>query len=176
MTRPTLTLIAFAALAAWASAQGPARGPTAAEQLAQFRANRPLLERLIDQALRLSAEPDPVGRAEECRQAAAALGWAVQSAANQDQADRVAELADNLHALLTDGLTPALRSAGDGVPPESEAGKRLAEVRGRTRDDLVRVLNEWRADGRLGQSPAARAARAKLQAAADAFQPKPAGP
>lgn len=171
VTRPALTLLTFAAVAAWASAQGPAPGRTAAQQLALFRANRPLLESLIDYAVKVSAAPDPVGRVDQCREAVAAVGRAVREAAEAEDTDRVAELGEHLSGLLADGLEPALRSAGDGVPPGSPSAEELAKVRAGTERELTQVLNALRFDGPLGRSAAVREVRAKLQAAADKLKP-----
>ena len=63
MRRTMLSLIAFAALSAWVSAQGPS--PLSAEvQVKQFKSNRILIGSLVDRGIDLSNADNPLKRAE----------------------------------------------------------------------------------------------------------------
>ena len=54
MRQSWLTLGVVGVVAVAASAQGPAAGKSAAEQVRLFRAHRPLLDQLLDQTLKLA--------------------------------------------------------------------------------------------------------------------------
>jgi hypothetical protein len=166
-----------AGLAAWASAQGPAPGRTAAEQLRLFTGNRALLEALVDRGLKLSGGPKPADRVDVCRAAVADVGAAVRRAAGDPDPnpDRVAELTEHLLRLVADGLTPALAAAFAGVPEQSDGYKALAKLREDSRREVTKVLDALPADGPLGRSAAVRATRAGLAAAADDLAPMAAG-
>ena len=135
MTRPALTAVVLASLAAWAGAQGPAP-TTAAERLRLHRANRTLLTDLVGSGVRLAGADSPVARAEACQQTARAVGIAVRRAAEANDADRVAELGDHLDALVRDGLVPVLDDATRTVPAESPDAARLRAVRAGASADL----------------------------------------
>lgn len=136
MTRPALTAVVLASLAAWAGAQGPT---TAADKLRLHRANRALLTDLVGSGVRLAAADQPVARAEACQQTARAVGLAVRRAAEANEADRVAELGDHFNTLVRDGLVPALTEADGVVPRESPDGVRLRAVRAGAAADLDAV-------------------------------------
>ena len=67
MRRTLFTLVAFTALAAWAGAQGPPPPLPAAVQVKQFKANRILIENLVDHGIDIANADNPLRRAEECR-------------------------------------------------------------------------------------------------------------
>ncbi len=174
MRRSWLTLgtVAVAVAALTASAQRPPAGKTAAEQLRLFRANRPLLEQLLDQGLRLAEAGDALDRADRCRDAVLALSRALAEASAADaDPSRVAELGEHLAALVRDGLGPALAQAGVDHQPGSEGYKRLADLRGRTRVDLSNARAAFRGEGAAGRSKQVQAARGELDAAVQGLPP-----
>ncbi len=135
MTRPALTAVVLAFLAAWAGAQGPAPS-AAAEKLRLHRANRTLLTDLVGGGVRLAGADHPVARAEACQQTARAVGIAVRRAAEANDAGRVAELGGHLDALVGDGLVPLLDDATRTIPAASPDAARLRAVRTATAADL----------------------------------------
>lgn len=157
MTRPALTAVVLASLAAWAGAQGPP--PTsAAEKLRLHRANRTLLTDLVGGGVRLASADHLVDRAEACQQTARALGIAVRRAAEASDADRIAELGAHLDSLVNDGLVPVLDDATRAIPPASPDAVRLRAVRaGATAD-----LDATGAALPPGDDPTVRALRARL--------------
>lgn len=148
MTRPALTAVVLASLAAWAGAQGPTP-TTAAEKLRLHRANRTLLTDLVGSGVRLAAADQPVSRAEACQQTARAVGLAVRHAAEANEPDRVAELGDHFNTLVSEGLLPALTEADAVVPRESPEGVRLRAVRAGAAADLDAIDAALPTDGAL---------------------------
>lgn len=134
MTRPALTAVVLAALAAWAGAQPPT---AAADKLRLHRANRTLLTDLVGSGVRLATADHPVDRAEACQQTARALGIAVRRAAEASDADRTAELAAHLESLVRDGLVPILDDATRTIPAHSPDAERLRTVRTKAAADLA---------------------------------------
>jgi hypothetical protein len=167
MTRTALTLFALAGLSVWASAQNPAPGLTAGEQLRLFQSNRTLLDGLIDHGLKLSDANTPLDRADECRKAADTLGLALRQAAAESDADRVAELSDHLTAVVRDGLTPSLAQARRDIHPASADFERLKRVHADTHQSLAETRQALQSDEGVGRSARVRDARAKLADAAD---------
>jgi hypothetical protein len=171
-TRPLLVIAAFAALAAWVSAQ-PATGPTAADYLGMMRDNRGLYEDLTRHALALGESNTSLNRADECRRVAARLAREVRVAVDRNDADRLAEVSDHLHAVTADGLAPNLSDAHSGISPRSPDYPRLREVHQQAFEDLTRTATAVPAEGKLGASRRAQAAREKLTAAAARIGPPP---
>lgn len=140
MARWALLLTTFAALAAWAGAQGPpppAPPLTAADQLRLLRANSTLITNLVDSGVALSSSASgPPQRAEQCRGAAKALASAIESAAGKQEGDRVAELASLFLAVVRDALIPTLDEAKRTVPPESPDAARIKEIRATAARDV----------------------------------------
>lgn len=161
MARTALTLALFAALAAWASAQGPV---TMSDELRMLRTNRGLLTDLLDHGVKLSDNGGtPLARAGECRRAAETLGAALRGETDEE---RIAELSDRLAAVVREGLAPNVRKARDEIPRGSPDYDRLRAEAERARkylDDLGAALPQ---EGKLGRSPQVEAARRKLAEAA----------
>ena len=87
MRRTMLSLIAFAALSAWVSAQGPS--PLSAEvQVKQFKSNRILIGSLVDRGIDLSNADNPLKRAEACQQTAQTLALYLERAAGRGRRPR----------------------------------------------------------------------------------------
>lgn len=168
MFRSASILFLVAALAAWADAQNAAPRYDEAQLL---HANAAVLEDLVARAVRVSNAPTNVARADECRQAVASLGQAVQTAADEPSADpaRVADLADRLTELVNVGLTPSLEAVRAQVRTGSLSRDKLTAVEDAVKRDLLDCQRAVPDNGRVGAAPAVRAARAKLAAAAEAL-------
>ena len=139
MVRAAYILMFSLALAAWAGAQAPQRlALSAADQLRLHRANRVLLADLVDRGIELGKANHPVDRVEECRKTARVLGVALQLAAEKDDADRVAELANHLELMVRDALVPLLDDAKRNVHPMSQDAARLKLIQENAAGDL-----EW---------------------------------
>lgn len=162
MFRALLLLTCFATLAAWAGAQGPVPPLSAADKAKLFKANRTLVENLVNHGLDLSSAADPVKRAEECRKTAITLGNYVERAATDDKnPDRVVELTGLMCEVVRDGLAPLLDDAERTIPPESPQGKRVKELQSLAAADIDAVRNAVPA-GKVGDNPKVKAALAAL--------------
>lgn len=168
MRRHALTTAVLAGLAAWASAQGPAPGETAAERMDQFTRDRALLETLVDRGLELADAGTPLRRARVCHDAATDIGGRLREAVAAEDPVRVAELTEYLGAIVHDGLVPTYRQARDTIPPGSPEAADLDRLRYDATAGLDRALDPAdaaRADGRIGTSARIRDARRHLAAA-----------
>lgn len=174
--RHLLTLAAFAALAAWVSAQGPGTGLTASDQLALLKANRPLLEDLLDHGLNVARKNTPIDRADECQRVAARLGREVRSAVYTGDADRLAEVSELLKRVVSDGLVPNLTAARNETPQESPGYERLVEVHKKAAASVGGLPGVVSAHPDLSGKKRAQAAREQLAAAASDLGDPPADP
>lgn len=119
MARAVLLLTTFAALAAWAGAQGTAP-PSPADRVKNFKANRTLVDNLVSDGIALADAEDALARAVACRRTTAVLAEYVGGAAREQNADRVAELADLMGLVVRDGLIPNLDEADRTIPLHSK--------------------------------------------------------
>jgi hypothetical protein len=160
--RVLLLLTTFAALSAWAGAQGPVP-LSAADKIKLFKSNRTLIDNLVGHGLDLSAADDPLKRAEECRKTAVTLGNYVERAATDDKnPDRVAELAGLMGDVVRDGLAPNLEEAERTFTPESPGGKRVKELQGIAATDIDNVRAAIATTGKVNDNPKVKAALASL--------------
>ncbi|MBX9623062.1 MAG: hypothetical protein K2X82_04535, partial [Gemmataceae bacterium] len=81
MGRAGYTLLVLAGLSAWAGAQQPAAGLSAADRLRLFRANRVVLAELVGNGVELAGADDPLARAAAYGRSVRALGVAFRTAA-----------------------------------------------------------------------------------------------
>jgi hypothetical protein len=162
MRRPLLGLFAFAALSAWVGAQGPAPLP-AEVQVKQFKANRTLIESLVDHGVYLAEAEDPLDRAEECRKTARVLANYLERAAGAGDADRVAEFAGLYGAVVRDGLVPNLETARRTIPEGSPRWPDLQKAREKAAKDFFHARASVPADGPVGQSDKVKAALRALE-------------
>jgi len=161
MRRTMLILIAFAALSAWAGAQGPT--PLSAEiQIKQFQSNRILIENLVDHGIDLAEADNPLRRAAACRQTARTLANYLERAADDGDADRVAEFAHLYGEVVRDGLVPNLEAAGNAIPAGSPHLKELRDVRKKATDDFNGVRSKIPTAGRVGDNDKVKAALALI--------------
>lgn len=171
--RPLLVLAAFAALAAWVSAQ-TGTGPLAADHLQVLKQNRSLYEDMTRHGLALADRHTSLDRADECRRMADRLGREVEDAARRGDADRLAEVSGHLQSVAADGLAPNLAAARRDITPKSADYKRLQEVHQQAFDGLTRSADAIPATGDLANSTKAQTAREQLAAAAARIGPPPA--
>lgn len=164
MTRLAFTLVVFLTLAAWSGAQGPAPTLPIDVQLRLHRENRVLLGDLVRQGLALADKDDAVGRAEECEKTVRTLGIALRRAAENQNADRAAELGDHLEAVVREGLLPNIDEAARTIDPSSPEWARLKTVRERAVSGLDDLRDAIPTTGQLGGNARLQALRAKLAA------------
>lgn len=158
MRRSALTLIVFAALSAWVSAQGPP--PLTAEiQVKQFQANRLLIEDLVDHGIYLSNADDSLSRAQACQRTARTLANSLERAADAGDAERVAEFAGLFSRVVREGLLPNLdeakRSNSDPKSPRAESLKKVGD---QTRGYIEGVLKAIPSDGKVGDNDKVKSA------------------
>ena len=152
MRRSGVSLFVIAALCAWVSAQGPP--PLTAEiQVKQFKANRTLIENLVDRNLELSSADDPLRRAEACQRTAGTLANYLQRAAGDGDSERVAEFAGLFSKVIREGLVPNLDAAKKSISdPKSPRAEDLTKVRTNARSDIDGVLKSIPTHGTVGDS------------------------
>jgi hypothetical protein len=162
VARVLLLLVTFAALATWAGAQAPPAPLTAAEQAKLFKLDRALLDNLINQSIDLADADNPLKRAEECRKTSLTLGNYLERAAKDEQdPDRVAELADLLGKVVREGLTHNLELGKQLFPPGSPDAARLNAVREHAATDLDALKNTI-PEGKIADNAKVKAALARL--------------
>lgn len=171
MRRTLLTLIAFAALSAWVSAQVPA--PLSAEiQVKQFRNNQILIGNLVDHGVNLSKADNPFQRAEACQQTAQTLAYSLKRAAEAEDADRIAEFANLYGEVIRDGLVPNMEAAKKNITdPGSPDVGRLKQLNDRARDDLGSARSWIPTSGKVGDSDKVKAALAAMEELTNKFGP-----
>lgn len=170
MARVFLLLMTFATLATWAGAQGPTQSLSAADKAKLFKSNRTLIENLVNHGIDLSDADDPLRRAEECRKTALTLANYLERAAKDDQnPDRVAELAGLMGDVVRDGLAPNLEEARRTIPPGSPQGKRAAELPDIVSADLDGVRNAIPSGSKVGDNAKVKTALESLTALKSKF-------
>lgn len=169
MRRLLVTLVAFTALAAWAGGQGTPPPLPAADRVRLLKADLTLIDSLVDHGVGLANADNPLARADGSRKAALSLATALARVANDDQdPDRVAELADLLGEVVRDGLAPNLDEATRTFPAGTPQAEDLARLRAGAAADLDAIRAAVPSTGKVGDSPKVRAALdrlAKLKAA-----------
>ena len=162
MRRSMLTLIVLAALCAWVSAQGVPT-LTAEVQVKQFKNNRILIENLVDHGIDLSNADNPLQRADACRQTARTLANYLERAADEGDAERVAEFAGLFTQIIRDGLIPNLNESKRIIAPESPDAKRLRTVNQQAREDLNAIRAKIPTDGKVAENDKVKSALRALE-------------
>jgi hypothetical protein len=162
MRRCLLTLFCFAALAAWADAQGPAPTLTAEQRARLFKSNRMLLENMVNHGIAMAEADNPLQRADECRKTASTLARSLGRAAEDQDPERVVELAGLFGEVIRDGLVPNLDAAQANIAPGDPREAQLQKLRERTAEEIDGL--KLPADGKAGANQKARDALAALQA------------
>ena len=165
--RSLITVAAFAALSGWVSGQGPSPRRTAAEEAALLAKNRPLLEGLLDDGLKLADAETPLDRAAACRAAADRLAVELRAAAKYEDADRVSEIGDQLTALLTDGFLPPFAAARADIGPTSPDFPRLQTLHRESASQFAAAVDSLSTAGPFAAGPRVAALRQKLAAFAE---------
>jgi hypothetical protein len=169
MRRSLVTLVAFMALAAWAGAQGSSRPLDAATLEMLFKRDRTLLEHLVNHGVDLTDADDPLQRAEECRKTATTLANYLGRAADDQDPDRVVELAGLMGDVVREGLVPNLNAAQEEIRPGDPREAKLVKVREHATYDLDN-LSKIPSDGKVGNSEKVKEAIAALQALKARFE------
>jgi hypothetical protein len=158
MVRWGYTLFAFAALAAWAGAQGPTPAPplSAEDKLRLLKANGPLIHNLVESGIQLSAAENAGQRVEKCRDAARLLAHAVRDAAAKEDAERVAELTALFREVVRDGFLPTYNDAIQKVTPGSPAAEELKKQREHAAGDVNGLKAAIPTSGKVGENARVR--------------------
>jgi hypothetical protein len=163
MRRFSITLVVFLALAVWAGAQGPPAPLPAATQAKLFKSNRTLLEHMVNHGIDLADADRPLARAEECRKTATTLANYLGRAAEDQDPDRVAELAGLMVEVVREGLVPNLNAAQAEIRAGDPRETQLAKVRASATEDLDSLSDKIPSDGKVGDSKKVKEAIAALQ-------------
>lgn len=162
MRRTLLSTTIFLALAAWAGAQGPSSPLSPATHCELFKTNQDLLQHLVNDGIELADDDQPLKRAEQCNRTAAMLARYLGNAADDQNADRVVELAGIMSDVVRDGLVPNLNAAQDQIKPGDPREGVLIKVR----DDAAHELDAiaGKADRDLGANQRVKEAIEQLTA------------
>lgn len=163
MRRSLVTLVAFTALAAWAGAQGPPPPLPAATQAKLFKNNRTLIENLVNHGIDLADADGSLMRADECRKTASTLANYLERAAEDQDPDRVAELAGLMGNVVREGLVPNLDAARAEIRPGDPREGQLLKVRESATKELNSLSARIPADGKVGDSQKVKEAIAALE-------------
>ncbi len=166
MRRFLVTLVAFAALAAWAGAQGSPPSLDAATQEKLFKSNRILLENLVGHGIDLANADNTLQRAEECRKTATTLANSLGQAADDRDPDRVVELASLMGDVVRNGLLPNLDEAQKDIRPGDPRYAQLQKVRETATRDLDN-LSKIPTEGKLADDQKVKETIAALLALKD---------
>jgi hypothetical protein len=102
------------ALVAVAADNEPTKDTTSSEPTQQLAQNRRLVEVLVNGAVELAAENDPLKRADCCQRLAQEFKREILEAASQEDSRRVIELTEHFEALLRQGIAANLRLSRQG--------------------------------------------------------------
>jgi hypothetical protein len=164
VARVMLLLVTFAALAAWAGAQGGPPPLSPEDRAKLFKADRALLDQLVDHSIHLSKADNSLKQAQAAQASARTLANYLERAAKDEQdPDRVAEMTALLTELTRDGLAPNLKVARRDNPkgsPGYEAVKKLGETALKDLDDVKSAIPA----GKVADDAKVKAALAALAA------------
>ena len=164
MRRTFFILSAVAMLCAVSTAQ-PGDAPlTAAERLAMLRANRVLIDDLVDDGLALAAQNRSLDATELAVGSSTRLAVALQRAIADGDADRMSELGDHLDAMIGEAVVPGLREAKSTIPPGSPDYVRYLAVHKKAFERLSPVAEEVPIDGKGWTVDRIRRCRERLAA------------
>jgi hypothetical protein len=170
MFRAGVILTVFLGLAAWAGGQGPPL--STGEQLDMLRANRALIDGLIDQSVEMAAADTPLKRAAAGQNTAGTLAGAIASAAEAGNPDRVAEFGGHLETVVRDALIPNLTEARRTITPGSPDALRLEKIHDDARTGLDDVRNTLETPGKIGDDATVQELRRKLDALREVLSEK----
>src|SRR5215471_12702459 len=107
--RVTWSLVAVLLAVCVGAGKPSVTGP--AERFRQFRQDAQLLDTLVDGAIELAGEEDPLKRAAQCNKLADSLAREIRQAGADHDRGRVARLGPHLRAMLSHGVAGNLTEA-----------------------------------------------------------------
>jgi hypothetical protein len=141
--RVAWALVAILLTVCAGSGQPPAGPP--AERSRQFRQDAELLDTLVDGAIELAGEEDPLKRAAQCNKLADSLAREIRQAGADHDRGRVAQLGPHLRAMLSHGVAANLTEAKGTIASGTVRERKLLEF-----SKLVRQMEDD-----LGRAPGA---------------------
>jgi hypothetical protein len=162
MFRAGVALTVFLGLAAWAGGQGPPL--STGEQLDMLRANRALIDGLIDQGVEMAAADTPLRRAAAGQKTAGTLAGAITRAAEAGNPDRVAEFGGHLETVVRDALVPNLNEARRTIPAHSPEFPHLKKIHDDAKAGLDDVRNTLGTPGKVADDMQVQELRSRLEA------------
>jgi hypothetical protein len=128
-------MILCAGFAAWVGAQSPRR-LLPSEQIKLLQRNQALYRVAVKSSIETTAQFDPLERTRSSMILARELSGEIKSAAQNQDAARVAELGRLLAQLIDQGVTPNIQLARTRIPAGSEAERLLFQ----RRDEVLEIL------------------------------------
>ena len=156
-----------------ATAASPKHSPVAAgldagRELRATKMNRAVIEVLAHRGLKAGAAADAVDRANEVREASAAVETALARAVGEGDAERAGEWGESLAIMLSQGVKPAVDRASEGGDnPASPSYDRVRELKAKLMGDAERAKAALPTTGRLADHPRVKAAQKKLNEAVE---------
>jgi flagellar basal body rod protein FlgC len=95
---------------------------------------------------------------------------AIQQAAADQDAERVAELTGLFRTVVADGLVPTLADAKHAIPPGSPDAERLGKVRESSVNDLSQLKAAVSATSKVGDNPRVKDALKQLDDLTEALK------
>jgi hypothetical protein len=142
-------LLIVATLVAFAGAQGPKTGLTAAQQQQLFQRNRAMIQTLVESSVEISNQSgDYIKRSQSYRKVIMEFQKELNNAADGTDATRVAELGKHLDMVMRQGLAPNMKKAYLQIGgPNGTGHKDLQEIRDSTIELVdwlqVKAKNKW---------------------------------
>ena len=166
-TSTSTTLVALGASKLSPRPSPVALGQDAGQELLAMKTNRAVIEVLTNRSLKAGAAADAVDRADDLRAGAAAIEAALTRAVAEGDADRSADLGEQLAIMLVSAVKPAVDEATAGAAnPESPSYSRVMALKVRAKEDATRARAALPGTGRLADHPRVKAARKSLDEAA----------
>jgi hypothetical protein len=142
----TLIVASLTALV-WAEESAPKNADAA--RLLRFQRDQDLIEQLVDGAVDLADEPDPLRRAKRCNELADQVAQEIRRAGVSRDGARAKELGGHLRVLLESGVADNFRKAhgtGEGQPASQrkilEYSKLVKEKMNKMEAEFDTLLNE----------------------------------
>lgn len=152
MRRSLMTLTMVLALSMWAGAQGPPAQLPAATQRQLFGTNQALLVQLVDQGVEVADADRPLKRAEVCGKTALKLSQYLAFAAEDQNPERVTELAGLMSDVVRDGLVPNLSAAQKEIRAGDPNETRLIQLRDTVYRDLEDLPGRVQSTGKVADN------------------------
>jgi hypothetical protein len=124
-----VSFLIFAICNTLGSAQGTKTRPTPVQKTQLLQKNYNLIEKLVDNGLKLTKQTDPLSRSENFRGTFLELEQQILAALHERDADRLVELNEHLQSLSSRGLLPTVGAARETISQNHPNESRLFEVR-----------------------------------------------